>query len=434
MPKRQWRLNLPAIFKARGRHPHTGADANPCSSVKTDPTEMNLLYLAHRIPYPPNKGDKIRAFHQLRHLAQRYTVHLACLVDDLEDLPYVKDLEKCCASVEAVYRGKTAARLRALTALATGKPLSVASFSSRALQRHIARRLRTAAIDRIVVFSSAMAEYVRDVTGIPKVIDFVDADSEKWRLYADHQPFPWSQLYRLEAKRLARYEAEAASWFDHAVFISDAEAQVLRGRTQGQPVTVIPNGVDTDYFSPHGGGQPPLGEPCLVFTGEMNYFPNVDAVRHFCRAILPLVKRLVPNVRFYIVGRYPTRQVRALADGRHVVVTGAVPDVRPYLGVAHLAVAPFRIARGIQNKVLEAMAMGLPVVGTAIALRGLQATAADGVRIADHPEAFAQEVLALLQDPLERRRCAHRARQFVCRHHRWQEHGARLEALLQALG
>jgi sugar transferase (PEP-CTERM/EpsH1 system associated) len=336
--------------------------------------------------------------------------------------------------VEAVYRGKTAARLRALTALATGKPLSVASFSSRALQRRIARRLRTAAIDRIVVFSSAMAEYVRDVTGIPKVIDFVDADSEKWRLYADYRPFPLSWVYRLEARRLGRYEAQVASAFDRAIFISEAEAQVLDGRTDGRPITIIPNGVDTDYFSPNGGGPLRVSEPHIVFTGEMDYFPNVDAVRYFCRVIFPLVRQAVSAARFCIVGRHPTRRVKALADDRHVIVTGAVPDVRPYLAAAHLAVAPFRIARGVQNKVLEAMAMGLPVVGTSMAFRGLQATAADGVRIADEPEALAQEVLTLLRDGALRRRCARQSRQFVCRHHRWQDHGERLEALLQELG
>ncbi len=395
---------------------------------------MNILYLTHRIPYPPNKGDKIRAFHQLQHLAQKHRVHLACLVDNPNDLPHVKDLDKYCASVEAVYRGSAGARLHILTALSTGTPLSVAAFYSRELQRRIEQRLRSEAIDRIFVFSAAMAEYVRDVTGIPKVIDFVDADSEKWRLYAGYRPFPLSWVYRLEAKRLARYEAEVARVFDHVLFISEAEAQVLHRPTDNLPITTIPNGVDLDYFSPNEEGQLPVSEPTIVFTGEMNYFPNVDAVRYFCQAIFPLVRRVVPQARLYIVGRHPTRQVKALDDGQHVIVTGAVPDVRPYLAAARLAVAPFRIARGIQNKVLEAMAMGLPVVGTSIAFRGLQATAADGIRSVDEPGAFAQAVVTLLQDDLGRRRCAYHARQFVSRHHRWQDHGARLEALLCELG
>jgi sugar transferase (PEP-CTERM/EpsH1 system associated) len=395
---------------------------------------MNILYLAHRIPYPPNKGDKIRAFHQLQHLTQRHAVHLACLVDNPADLHYIEDLEKYCASVEAVYCDKARMRLRALTALATSTPLSVASFYAPELRRRIARHLRAGAIDRILVFSAAMAEYVRDVTGIPKVIDFVDADSEKWRLYANYRPFPLSWVYRLEAKRLARYEARVARAFDHAIFISEVEAQVLHGRTAGRPITVLPNGVDAEYFSPVGADQPAVREPCIVFTGEMNYFPNVDAVRYFCQTILPMVRRIVPQARFYIVGRHPSRQVRALHDGQHVLVTGAVSDVRPYLAAAHLAVAPFRIARGIQNKVLEAMAMGLPVVGTSIAFRGLQATAADGICVVDEPKAFAQAILTLLQDASGRRRCAYHARQFVGRQHRWQEHGARLEALLHELG
>jgi sugar transferase (PEP-CTERM/EpsH1 system associated) len=394
---------------------------------------MNILYIAHRIPYPPNKGDKIRSFHQIRHLSSKHAVHLACLVDEPEDLQYVKALEKYCASVDAVYRAKTTARLLAVQALFTHNPLSVASFYSGELKRKIAHRLRSEKCDRILVFSSSVAQYVWHVVGIPRVIDFVDADSEKWRLYADYHPFPRSSIYRLEANRLARYEAEIARVFDHAIFISEKESSVLQGQASGLPISVIPNGVDLDYFSPSRDHLIGSKQPFIVFSGAMDYFPNVDAVRYFCKAIFPLISKAMPETQFYIVGRCPTRQVRELGHQPNVIVTGSVPDIRPYLAPASVAVAPLRIARGVQNKILEAMAMGLPVVGTSMAFQSIPATRADGIRIADDPRGFAQKVLTLLADHELQRQCSLQARHFVRRHYRWQDHGIRLESLLEEM-
>jgi sugar transferase (PEP-CTERM/EpsH1 system associated) len=392
---------------------------------------MKILYLAHRIPYPPTKGDKIRSFHQIRYLSMKHTVHLGCLVDEPGDLQYVKALERYCASVDIVYRAKTVATSLAALALFTKKPLSIVAFYSSELAKKIRQRLNSEAFDRILVFSSAMAEYVREVSDLPKVMDFVDVDSEKWRLYADYHPFPLSWLYRLEAERLARYEEEVARAFDCAVFVSEKEACLLKRRVSDRPISIIPNGVDLDYFAATADDQPGFDEPALVFLGAMDYFPNVDAVRYFCGEVFPLIRRASPETRFYIVGRNPTRQVRALGHQPNVIVTGSVPDVRPYLAKARVAVAPLRIARGIQNKILEAMAMGLPVIGTSMAFQGLQATAADGIRMADDPRDFAEAVLLLLEDHGLRRRCALQARCYVERRHRWQDHGVQLESLLQ---
>jgi sugar transferase (PEP-CTERM/EpsH1 system associated) len=394
---------------------------------------MRILYLAHRIPYPPNKGEKIRAFHQIRLLSRKHTVHLACLIDEKEDLQHVKALAKYCASVDAVYRGRTSARGLSLLTLLTSRPLSVMPFYSRKLAKKIANRLRSERIDRILVFSSSMAKYVRHIAGIAKVLDFVDMDSEKWRLYADYHPFPFSWIYRLEADRLGRYEEEVASIFDHSLFVSEKDAELLRRRLSDRPISVISNGVDLDYFAPNGGHACCSNPPVLVFTGAMDYFPNIDAVQHFCQTIFPLVRKARPEVRFSIVGRNPTRLVKALGHHPHVTVTGSVSDVRPYLTRAQVAVVPLRIARGVQNKVLEAMAMGLPVVGTSQAFQGLQATTSDGVRIVDAPEAFAQEVLTLLEDHALQRQRSLQARHYVQCHHQWQGHGASLESLLQAM-
>jgi sugar transferase (PEP-CTERM/EpsH1 system associated) len=392
---------------------------------------MNILYICHRLPYPPNKGEKIRAFYQLRYLATRHTIHLACLVDEAEDLQYVGALQQYCASIDMVYRPKIAAKLLALRALCTDQPLSVASFYSSALARKIRQRLAVEQIDRIVVFSSAMTVYVQQISGIPKIMDFVDADSEKWRLFADYHPFILSWVYRLEARRLARHEVEVARTFDHTIFVTDREAHMLQKHVSDRPISIIPNGVDLEYFTPPTDRRPVTEPPALVFTGMMDYFPNVDAMDYFCREIFPGVREAVPAVRLYIVGRNPTPQIRQLSHQPNVIVTGAVPDVRPYLARARVAVAPLRIARGVQNKILEAMAMGLPVVGTPAALQGTWATPADGVRMAESPYAFTHELVTLLKEHALQRQCALQARRYVQEHHQWDIHNARLEALLR---
>jgi sugar transferase (PEP-CTERM/EpsH1 system associated) len=275
-----------------------------------------------------------------------------------------------------------------------------------------------------------MAWYVQDVPDIPRVMDFVDVDSEKWRLYADYHPFPISWLYRLEANRLARYEKRLARIYDYSLFVSEPEANLFKRLSNEGLTSVIPNGVDLDYYATNGNHLSPPNQPVIVFTGSMDYFPNVDAVRYFCKEIFPLIQDALPAAQFLIVGRNPTHQVKQLGCQRNVLVTGSVADVRPYLAKATLAVAPFRIARGVQNKILEAMAMKLPIVGTSLAFQGIQATSADGVRITDDPKGFAGEVTNLLKDHDLCLRCSLEARNYVERHHRWQDHGTRLESLL----
>lgn len=395
---------------------------------------MNILYLAHRIPYPPNKGEKIRTFHQLLHLAKHHTVHLVCLVDDPTDLEHVSTLERYCASVVAVYRSKTSTLCLAARTLLTRQPLSVAAFYRQALAREIARKLHTETFDVIFVSSAAMAEYVLEVSTLPRVIDFIDVDSEKWRQYAQYHAMPLAWLYRLEARRLAAYEAHIAHVFNDVVLISQEEKRLFQQRICDRPIAVISNGVDLNYFVPKSAEVAHHRRPTLVFTGVMDYFPNVDAVQYFCSDIFPLVRAAVPDCWFFIVGRNPTRHVQALSKHPNVTVTGSVLDVRPYLAQAAIAVAPFRIARGVQNKVLEAMATGLPVVGTSQSFEGLAATEEDGIRIADDPQRFATELIALLtgNDTL-RQRCALQARRYVEMHHQWSEQGLQLERLLQGV-
>lgn len=205
----------------------------------------------------------------------------------------------------------------------------MAWFYSKELEKKVAQRVNRETFDRILVFSSPMAEYVRNEFTIPKVMDFVDVESAKWLLYSSYHSFPLSFVYRLEADRLARYEETVARSFDRSVFVSKTEADLFRRRVRDRPISVIPNGVDLDCFAPNGTRPSWCNKPAIVFTGAMDYFPNVDAVRYFCQEVFPLIRKVIPSARFYIVGRHPTRQVRVLGHQENVVVTGSVPDVRP---------------------------------------------------------------------------------------------------------
>ena len=391
---------------------------------------MQILYLAHRIPYPPNKGDKIRSFHHVQHLSKNHTVHVACMVDDDEDLGYVSPLRDICESVYAVHQSKITMKGKSLLALVSGAPLSVGSYHSRQFQDHVNTVLSTQKIDLILMFSSVMAQYVQRVSDIPKVMDFVDVDSEKWKMYVGFHRFPLSWLYQLESRRLAQYEADVARSCDCSILVTEEEAESLSKRVGDRRVTAVANGVDLSFYSSNGGQSPPSNSPCLIFAGAMDYFPNIDAVRYFSSEIFPHIRESLPGVQFLIVGRNPPGTVSELGAQPGISVIGGVPDMRPYLEQAWVSVAPLRIARGIQNKVLEAMAMGIPVVGTSSAFEGMRVKEGDGIRIGDNPSQFASEVLTLLGDTHLRQECSGQARGYVERCHRWEDHCSRLDSLL----
>jgi sugar transferase (PEP-CTERM/EpsH1 system associated) len=360
----------------------------------------DLLLLIHRIPYPPNKGDKIRSYHLLKHLAQHYRVHLATFVDDPNDWQYVPHVEALCASSHFARMNPLLARARSLTALAKNRSLSLEYYRDAGLARWVDQTLAAHKIDRVLVFCSPMAQYAERHRGARRVIDFCDIDSEKWRQYAEQKSFPMSWLYRYEAKQLLRYERQVARDYDASLFVSAPEAELFRSLAPESSPKIghFSNGVDTDYFSPEQQHPSPYaaGERALVFTGAMDYWPNIDAVKWFAAEVFPALRQRFSDVRFYIVGSRPAPAVLALAQQDGIVVTGTVPDVRPYIAHAAVAVAPLRIARGVQNKVLEAMAMATPVVVSPQALEGIDAVPGSELVLADAPAAFADACAALL--------------------------------------
>jgi sugar transferase (PEP-CTERM/EpsH1 system associated) len=390
---------------------------------------MDVLYLCHRVPYPPDKGDKIRAFHQIQALARRHRVHLLTLADG--PVPDLAPLREICHRVEVFPIHRAAAALRAAAGLFSSRPLTLSFFRSAALHARVRELAATVRFDSLVVYSSSMAPYAEPFAGVPSVLDLVDVDSAKWEQYSRYASRPLRPVYALEARRLQAYEAALVRRFDRVVLATENELRLLKGFAPDAPAVAIPNGVDLEFFTPL--DLPKAKSPTLVFTGQMDYFANVDGVVTFAREVFPRLRLRFPDLVLLIVGRSPAPAVRALNDIPGVQVTGAVGDVRPFLARAWAFVAPLRIAQGVQNKVLEAMAMGLPVVCSERVLAGL---GEGGFRhgrdlLAAGEPAFLESCLAgLLADPAERERLAAGARQRLAAAYGWATNLERFEKLL----
>jgi len=353
-----------------------------------------LLFLCHRIPYPPNKGDKIRSWHALEFLSRYYRVFLGTFIDDPDDWKYVQTLQHTCEACFFVPLSPGNAKFRSLGGLATGQPLSLNYYFSRPMQSWVNEIIGAHQIARAFIFSSPMAQYLSTGNNAlsRRVIDFVDIDSDKWRQYAERKTWPISWLYRREAHRLLNFEKLVSRIFDASLFVSRAEADLyIKFVPESQEkVHFYNNGVDRDYFSPYIDLKTPysVDEQVLVFTGAMDYWPNVDAVVWFANHIFPKILDKVPQARFYVVGGKPVDIVMKLQNLPGIRVTGRVSDVRPYLKYAVAAVAPMRVARGIQNKVLEAMAMCKPVMVSPQGLEGIEAEPGKEVLLANNEEDF----------------------------------------------
>lgn len=363
----------------------------------------SLLFLCHRIPFPPDKGEKIRAFRILEHLAGSYRVTLGCFIDDAEDRAHIASLKPLCSELRCVDLPRETAKVRALKGLLTGSPLTVASFANAAMSRWVTDVLTRETPAAVFVYSSAMAQYVmgRDLGGARLVMDFVDVDSDKWRQYAAEAKWPMRWIYSREARYLLNYDRKVARCADASLLVSDAEADLFRSLVPeaAAKTVAMANGIDCRFFSPrHVWSSPFQGRgPHFVFTGTMDYWPNVDAVTWFANDIFPRIRMARPDATFTIVGSKPTRDVTALQAKAGVTVTGRVPDVRPYLAHADAAVAPMRIARGIQNKILEAMAMAKPVVTTWQGLEGIDAQPDQHLLLANSAEEFFHAALRAVE-------------------------------------
>ncbi len=386
-----------------------------------------ILYLAHRIPYPPNKGDKIRSYRQLEHLAGRHDVWCAFFVDDPDDWRHVATLQKMCRAVAAVPLSPRWAKMRAMVGFAAGRTLSESYFDDPRMRRVVRRWAADVGFDATLVFSSSMAGYADAVPGGRKVLDFCDWDSLKFAEYGQHGGRFTRSIWSGEAKRLGQRERGWLAAFDACVVVTDQEAAAIDAGVAANRLHVIGNGAVV--------GKMPRRKtreagPVVGFVGQMDYRPNVEAVTWFVEHVWPMVRASVPDATFRIIGRSPTGEVLRLGRQDGVEVTGAVASVRDALEACAVSVAPLRIGRGIQNKVLEAMAVCRPVVLTTAAATGIGGTDGADYELADEPREFAERVIGLLLDPDERDRLGLAGRSFVQTQFDWSREMGKLESLV----
>jgi sugar transferase (PEP-CTERM/EpsH1 system associated) len=379
---------------------------------------MRILYLAHRLPYPPNKGEKIRSFHHLRHLSAAHAVHLVSFVENEDD--DAGPLREMCRSVELLPLPRAGALLRAAAAVAGSGSLSAAYLASPGMKRAVQRATTSSDFDVAWASSSALALHLTAARVRRRIVDFVDVDSEKWREFAEHAGVPHAWIYASEAKRLARLEARVAAAADCVLLASDGEAALLRRHLPAAPLRVVPNGVDSDFFRPT---ERPAADRTtrLVFVGALDYRPNIDAVSFFLRDVLPQLRQRLPGLEFTAVGHRPGAALRRAAEQPGAHIAGSVPDVRPYLADATICVVPLRFGRGVKNKVLEAMAMGLPVVASRVAVDGLAVRDREHLLIADAAVDIAAAIAALASDRERRLSLATNALRYVREWHRWDD-------------
>lgn len=385
----------------------------------------NLLYLVHRLPYPPNKGDKVRSYHLLKHLAKNHRVFLGSFIDDPEDERFLEVLPRFCADSYIARLKPEWAKLFSLKGLLTDEALTLPYYRNKKLQQWVNKTVNSESIDTAVIFSSAMATYVQKMATVRKLIDFVDVDSAKWTQYADNHRWPLSWLYRREGIKLLNFEREMAVQAENSFFVTENETNLFRRMApECTKITAMCNGVDADFFSPEQVSSSPYqqGELAVVFTGAMDYWPNIDAVSWFDSEMLPKLKVKWPNIRFYIVGRSPSAEVQRLANADSTVVTGTVVDVRPYLRYAKVVVAPLRLARGIQNKVLEAMAIGRPVVTSRECSAAIDAVVGRDLLAASTAEEYVEAVDRLLHMPDYSEDIGFCARKQVVARYSWDAH------------
>lgn len=378
---------------------------------------MEILFLSHRFPYPPTRGDKIRSFNMVRHLHESgHKVTVASLARTAEEAADCQGIQDYCDDYVICEVRNPVQAVRMGLRLFTSEPSSMGFFYSSKLQKEVNRLLSEKNFDLIVVFSSTAAQYVSHVTDIPKFLDFCDMDSQKWLAYSAFKKWPVSMGYRLEGGKLEREEKKICHQFDLCSCATDFEVDTLEGYGTGVASAFFPNGVDFDFFTPGEGDYP---RHSISFVGRMDYFPNEECVLSFCEQVFPQLQAKYPDVTFTVIGACPPSNIMALNDMPGVTVTGTVDDIRTYVRNSAVMVTPLEIARGTQNKILEGMAMGVPVISSRTAARGVDAVVGEHILAATTPDEYVAHISRLFDDEGERDRLAKAGRERVTSHHNW---------------
>lgn len=405
-------------------------------------TEMNLLVLTHRLPCPPDRGAKLRAAVELRWLTARHEVWCAGFIDPPKSrqeqtatAASLADLRQRCRELAAIPLSPTWAGLRAMAGLMSGGTATEAYFASRRLRDRVREWSQRVRFDAVLAFSSGVAPLALEVPASRRVLDFVDLDSRKWTESATRASWPMKWVYHREGERLGRREREWMSAFDACVVCTQREADLIADAALRQKLHVIETGASLNVESPGGIGAddaPRLpAKPVVGFLGAMDYPPNIEGVCWFAEQIWPLIRARRPETEWWVVGRSPTRAVMALDDGRGVRVTGTVPAVEPYLAGMRVSVAPLRLARGVQTKVLTAMAAGRPCVVTPCVADGIGARDGHELRVAASPVEFAEAVTELLDDRRRAEAIGRAGQEFVHRRYQPSKGLTSIEKLLQ---
>ena len=391
---------------------------------------MKILFACHRLPFPPKRGGKIRPFNIIRHFQEKgHEVTVGTLARSNEELREGQGLRDYCSKLLVGSIGKVSAMAQMIARLPSKSPSSMGYFYSSELHKLMRAEIRDQNYDLVFVHCSSAAQYVSTQKGIPSILDFGDMDSHKWLDYSSFKAQPLALGYWLEGTKLKREEIRLANRFDICTCTTKAELEILEQMNAAKSTSWFPNGVDSDYFSPAEGLYDP-DEIC--FIGRMDYYPNQLGMKYFCRSVLPLIQAKRPATKLTIVGANPSAEITDLGSLPGVEVTGTVSDVRPYVRKAALSVAPLAIAHGTQNKILESMAMGVPVVSSSTAAGGIDAVPEQNILAADTPELFAHQVLRLLTSADERTRLSEAARRRVLTHHDWRVSMEKLDEIISS--
>ncbi len=396
----------------------------------------SVLFLCHRIPFPPNKGEKIAAFNILKYLHQHYEVHLGYFVDNPDDEQYVDALDDYCSSQFHHSMNRKESLLRGATALLTKQPITLPYYYRPQFAHSVEKVIAQHNIDKVVLFSGAMAQYVFDKhQDLHTVMNFVDIDSDKWRQYSESKSGLAKLIYSREYKLLQSYEVDIATRSNVSCFVTPSEVDTFKHlvpEVTRDKVKVLENGLDNQFFDPNVPATLhesfPLSEDnYLVFTGAMDYWANIDAVKWFIKQVWPTVLQQVADAKFYIVGGGATKEVLNLANEPGVVVTNRVVDIRPYLDHAKAVVAPMQIARGVQNKILEAMAMAKPVFTTTLGMEGITDYPTDNNLVSDNANDAAKWCVQHLTN---HKTSADDSRQWIVEQYSWPSKLASLQEYL----
>ena len=390
---------------------------------------MNILYVCHRFPYPPKRGGKIRPFNMVRHLSSNgHQVTVCSLARSEAEAEEGRGIAPHCAGFEMGMVSNPVQVLRMVARLPSLTPSSMGFFYCPDLQQKVNQLLSSRKWDLIFVHCSSVAQYVAHVRDVPKILDYGDMDSQKWLEYANYKPWPLSWGYRLEGLKMLAAEKRLARSFDMGTATTRAEWETLESYGTGLVSDWFPNGVDAQFFCPD--ETVSYDRDTISFIGRMDYYPNQECMLRFCRDVWPRLKAVRPSLKLLIVGADPSPAVWKLAELDGVTVTGSVPDVRPHVRASALMVAPLNIARGTQNKILEAMAMGVPVVTSRVAAGGVDAESEKHFLVAETPDDYARQILRVCSDDDERRRLADAGRARMLSNHAWPRSMDRLDKII----